>query len=78
MCEGPPFMNKKMIRFARAGKWGFFTASGDAPASLDAADAAACSWSMAFKASEPKPQAEVRRKFRREVLGEGFMACSGS
>src|SRR5688500_4285349 len=35
-CDGPPFMNRKMTRLARAGKWGGFGAIGLADASARA------------------------------------------
>ena len=64
-------MNRKMMRLARAGKWVFFTESGDPPGAIeDFPDAVCCS--MALSASEPKPLAAVRRKFRRDGPNGGY------
>ena len=61
---GPPLINKKMTRFARAGKWGAFGASG-----LDVA-CAACAPSAPSKpcsANAPKPAPALRSRSRLDV-----------
>src|SRR4051812_22301044 len=71
-CDGPPDMNRKMIRFAFAGYCGGLTARGDATL-----------WASAFvkksfankpeRPSMPKPLAKRRRAWRR-VIGDECMA----
>jgi hypothetical protein len=80
MCDGPPFMKRKMTRLAFARKWGGLLARGDAASLAARWVALACCWNMAFRASEPNPHAELRRKFRREKRGDeagSFMGCFG-
>jgi hypothetical protein len=74
-------MKRKMTRRARAGKCGGLVASG-ASAWLDAAALAQLGCcKRALRASEPNPQAEVRRKLLLEESGDGrenFITGSGS
>ena len=39
ICEGPPDMNKKIMRLARAGKWVGLTARGDASPDAESGEA---------------------------------------
>ena len=61
---GPPLMNKKMTRLARAGKCGALGASGlDVPCPACAPSAPSKPWS----ANAPKPAPALRRRFRLDV-----------
>src|SRR5262249_1362096 len=61
-------MNRKMTLFALAGKWPFFGASGSA--SGTAAEARP-SWKSDAGATEPRPRAQSRKKWRRVRSSSG-------
>ena len=65
MCEGPPFMNRWMIRLAFTGKWGGFGARGFVYATSSEATDRPASPSM------PKP-APLRRNISRRLIWDGL------
>ena len=69
-CEGPPFINRKMTRLARAAKCGCRGARGLAGGSLAETDGC----NSEARASDPKPTADCRRASRREK-GRGVAGC---
>ena len=67
MCDGPPFMKRKITRLARGARCGDFADAGDGDFSASRDDAA----------SQPKPAAErlsAARRLMSEGWNAGFMA----
>ena len=67
MCDGPPFMKRKMTRLARGATCGGFADAGEGDFSASKEDAA----------SQPKPTAErwsAARRLRSVGSNAGFMA----
>src|SRR5262245_13849296 len=81
MCDGPPYMNRKITLFAFAGKCAGLGASGLA---LATSSARACGKkpsrvSRSIRPSEAKPEPACQRNSRRvrpQKLGRGFTVAS--